>query len=712
MLTNNKKKILYDWWSGGGSQSPTLLYPSVERALKAGVGPTPLIGYVTFGGAVLLSDGTELDYWRYGSTHNTLPDADIKIFRNDNGVLSPEYIVKDHTETSKNVTSISAGEGNNGRVFVFYSLQRAANAYEVTAPSDVYYKYSDDLLDFADPNDATWSSEIRMTTDYGELLSTCSDSINLSTVTAPLNVTIGTGLAGVVGRRIILASAADTGNRVTGTVTAYNSGSGATTIGSIVINGTVTRSDWNVGLTTYIDATGSMIKLANGDLLKSCWLTTSTGLSAVVYKSTAASNGAAWTFLSSILVDPINGVDETCITQLPDGRVIAYMRCNSLQIVRVRISSDFGATWGSTINTNIPGQGKTSIACSDSILCGITRDPVTARTLYFYCDLDSDFSTYTVGFLDARTKAYMYGDVLFNGTDFIATYSVEAEGSILYQGPTVVIRKVISLTAVAPPTVYDVDYQSMIDYATAGGLTLPSDATKLIHSNALAALRTAELIDEADSIYLPMANDVAAEQFYRKNVRKAWQTSTPVDTPTYAANGYDFNGTSEYVILATALSNLAKFTRNNASVVYYTADDVQGNPAFGVGNGNFSTRTDGTFLNPRNNSNLLFYSINGGALQSVANASSTGLYILKRLNSTTIEIWKDTGSGPVLLHTATVSSTGVATHPLHMSAEKFQDMVTLFSPRNFGFVMIGSAMPGSESEIGSIFYTMKTALGV
>jgi hypothetical protein len=464
----------------------------------------------------------------------------------------------------------------------------------------------------------------------------------------------------------------------------------------------------------YTDGPGKAIHLGAGVALKPIWANDPVQVN-LCYRTT--DNGASWAYYSTVSADAVDPCDETCFGIMLDGTIVAAQRCNNLHKLRISLSTDNGATWGALATTSIDCYGKPAcprMATADDNLPIMCRDwfGISNRTKLVQT---KDGVSFTEQYMDHR-EIYMYGGIVDHPTvGLIALYNVEAQNSPLNQGPTLLIYKQIaeSTTPVSPPFAYDVNYQSVIDFNTVDGVTQPSDATKLIDNTFVAGVRSDGWITEFDSLYLPMANNPSLELFYRRSFIQAWLSLTPVDSPTYDANGYDFNGTTEYLVLATALSNLAKFLQNSASVIYYTADNVQGNPAFGVGNGAFSTRTDGTFLNPRNNSNLLFYSVNGGALQSVANASATGLYIIKRLNSTSIEVWKDPdGSGMVNIASNTVTSTGRATFPLHVGAERFSDGVFLFSTKGCGCIGLGSAMDGSEAAISARFFTRKTALGL
>lgn len=98
----------------------------------------------------------------------------------------------------------------------------------------------------------TWTFQFNIAGQDGQsdtYATTSSTSINLATASAPLSLTIGTGLSYTVGQSVIVASRADNNNSVTGDVVSYNTGTGALVLDNLTINGTGTHTDWDVNLT-------------------------------------------------------------------------------------------------------------------------------------------------------------------------------------------------------------------------------------------------------------------------------------------------------------------------------------------------------------------------------------------------------------------------------------------------------------------------------
>lgn len=77
---------------------------------------------------------------------------------------------------------------------------------------------------------------------------TSATSINLSTTTAPLTITIGTGLGYTVGQTVVVASRSTPADKLTGTVTSYTTGTGVIILNPITPVGAGTHTDWDVNL--------------------------------------------------------------------------------------------------------------------------------------------------------------------------------------------------------------------------------------------------------------------------------------------------------------------------------------------------------------------------------------------------------------------------------------------------------------------------------
>lgn len=705
-----KIRKIYNWWSGSSSPQYTL-YPSTDVAILAGTGPSPTKGYYAFPGAKQFSNGNELLGLRLGSDHNSSADADILVYRRTAGVLSAPTTIK-LDPVGYNLTNVSVGVGANDRAFVFYLRLRAPAGAEIglnTGPGDLFYKYSDDYYNAADPTTATWSSEQRLTTDYGELNTTSTTSVNLNTIVLgnPLSITIGTGIVGItLGRQMNVASRSDFNKLFKGTVTAYDSGTGLLTMTLDSKAGTTTHTDWDASMTSYIDGPGDMIMLANGDLLHPVWTTTGAASTVRVYKSTTASNGAAWSLQGSVPVNASNPEDEAGLVQLLDGRVLFIIRNNNLATYRQSFSSDNGVTWGAVTSTGIGGAGKPAPAISpDGKVMVLARGSDLKTTMFQ--NTDSTYTTWTETDMDGRSL-FMYGGNFWSTTEnkFISYYAVEAENSVASTGPNLMIRKEIvqSTIPVAPPTLYDPEYQSVRDFAQAAGHTLPSGALDTANDAFAAGIRADGNLSQSEGYFVFAHNNSALENFAKRNWHKAWLVGTPQNTPTYGVNGYDFNGSTQYFDTGLTPSQSLKYLLNDAEFFYETSENVdEVKVALGAGGGSFSTITNAIGLEPRT-SNTLYYWINNSTAITVANASSIGFYEVKRTGAGATEVLKNN----VSLGTSTQASTARTTNTIVVGGMRFSASINYQCTWNCRIFGIG----GTKGTWYTRWQTRLTAIGL
>lgn len=164
------------------------------------------------------------------------------------GAINDIYIDETGTTTYKKTgtSTWTALFTTKGAAFLFsvgVPLNANGNNGDVdfTSAYDVYYKVS-----------GAWVFQFNIKGTAGvsdKYATTSATSINAGTVVAPLVLTIGTGLGYTVGQQVIVASLAAPTANITGTVTAYNSGTGSMTLNPITPAGTGVHTDWQVNLT-------------------------------------------------------------------------------------------------------------------------------------------------------------------------------------------------------------------------------------------------------------------------------------------------------------------------------------------------------------------------------------------------------------------------------------------------------------------------------
>ncbi len=724
--------FFYSLLTTGGVYS---FYPSTDKATHAGIGPAPQIGYLAFGDIDNDPDDPNIMYsvWYLSSDHNSTPvNSSIIMYRSldGGGTWSAQFTVQPNNVgyniTNPTVQVIKSG-ANKGRVIVNWSKQRGPTIYESPimggGPSDSIAIYSDDIKSIGNPASATWSSSYKLYPDFGEKLSTSSTSINLTSVTVSTNqnITIGTGLTNIwVGRKIGVISNSDTNKYFIGTIVSYNSGSGATVISVTSKLGGTTHSDWNVILNNYADSCGKAITLPDNSLLKVMHWGDGAGYLGYVFSST---DGITWTYKSTVWTlssDPGNSDShEAQLGRNPlNGDIWCIRRNGTEHFLIYSISSDAGSTWGTRVITSVPNQGKPPFTFTDrGGIVGIGRGGAlaNARTTIWQ---SSDRETFTWDWIDGREDCpYMYGGVVKMPTKVIATWAIEAHNTpVAFQGPNLIIQKDIyeSATPIAPPTIYDQDYQSWLDFGQGNAETIPADPIKIIDNTLVAGLRSNAILTELDHYFIFEYNNAALGAITKRSWRQPWLITVPVASPTYAVDGYRFNGTTQVMSLNFLLSNAAKFVQNSASVFYYTPTNTSGEiyTDFGESTGTFSTLTTAVVFRPRNSSNQAHWTINedtAGSTTTAGVTDSSGSWMLQRSASNAKALFRNGAS----LATSTNVSTGKGALELRIGAGIWSaGSVNQYSPRTFGCITVGSALVGKEAILHTLFATRRTALGL
>ena len=105
-----------------------------------------------------------------------------------------------------------------------------------------------------------WTFQFSIRGDNGvsdKYATTSATSLDMTTVVAPLNITVGTGLNYTVGQIVIVASRSVPTKFLTGTITVYTTGSGAMTLSPITPAGAAgAQTDWDVNLNGAIGRQG------------------------------------------------------------------------------------------------------------------------------------------------------------------------------------------------------------------------------------------------------------------------------------------------------------------------------------------------------------------------------------------------------------------------------------------------------------------------
>lgn len=453
----------------------------------------------------------------------------------------------------------------------------------------------------------------------------------------------------------------------------------------------------------YISATGTTFEHL-GVIYKSNWAQVAPlGSECVLYKS--VDNGLTWTKIGTISPDTDN-FDEACIAVHPNGTFYATLRDNITKVLYIKSSTDLGVTWGNQVNTGIPSQAKAPIVITPSgNFCILTRDVPGFRTMVVK---GSSVATLTASFFDEHLGAYMYGGLVWDGTKIVCTHHVETDNVSVsgLSGPTITIYREIveSATSVAPPTQYDSAYRCVLDYAQANGETMPSDALKTKQNTVFTSLRSGSFIDGIYSMYLYITNDATLSAFSLRDMVRPWLKAVPVNSPTYSTNGYDFNGTTQYINVTGSRIDVAgtKYVQNNAGIYYYTDDAaLTADRSFAIGS---------TFLLIRAVDTNNYFRINSGTnTVNVMNTSNvSGRFFLQRVSSTEQKLWRNQS----LLYTGSVSSTSLVgqSDNFFIAALNTGGSPSNYSVKSCGIFVVGSGFSGQEADYDTIWSTYISSL--
>jgi hypothetical protein len=133
--------------------------------------------------------------------------------------------------------------------------------------------------------------------------------------------------------------------------------------------------------------------------------------------------------------------------------------------------------------------------------------------------------------------------------------------------PIPVTAPTASIPPTPPPTgsLYDVDYEAVLTYATTQGYTLPGLAQRALQSQLIQTLKTGSIWSQLDLFYI-FATD-GDSNFATLNWRNPSQyKASPVNSPTFTSNsGFTGDGTSAYLTTGWNATLGVNFTQASAS---------------------------------------------------------------------------------------------------------------------------------------------------
>lgn len=253
----------------------------------------------------------------------------------------------------------------------------------------------------------------------------------------------------------------------------------------------------------------------------------------------------------------------------------------------------------------------------------------------------------------------------------------------------------------------DADYQAVLDRATTLGYTLPSVALRQKQSQLVSDLKDYGVWTLIDILYVFRNNDSTLGNFSKLNWKSPSDFEiTHTSAPTYTVNGWDGNGTSNFLTTNWAPSaNGVNYLLNNASSFGGQIENASGQyPLWGASD---AGNTNYTLFIPRNASNLIVYSVNSTNVDTFANLDSSGFWQTKRTAATAHSIFLN-GS---LIDSGPIGSSGRTGAAVTLLALNTNGTVASFSPNTITCYGAGSSMSTQQSaDLYTSFNTYFTSL--
>lgn len=188
---------------------------------------------------------------------------------------------------------------------------------------------------------------------------------------------------------------------------------------------------------------------------------------------------------------------------------------------------------------------------------------------------------------------------------------------------------------------------------------------------------------------------------------KSLSAITEVNSINWTANqGYSGNGTSTYINTNFIASTLGEnYQTNDASIGLYSRDS---GTSTGVDIGVFQSGVINiSELLLRFSTNLAYVDINTNASNSVASTNGSGLFLGKRINNSSVALYRN---GNILGTTLTQASSGRPNIPIYMAARNEAGVAGSFTSRQYSMCCFGSSII-NQTAFYQVFQEFATKQG-
>ena len=250
----------------------------------------------------------------------------------------------------------------------------------------------------------------------------------------------------------------------------------------------------------------------------------------------------------------------------------------------------------------------------------------------------------------------------------------------------------------APPA-FDADYQSVLDYGTAQGYTLPSGGQQTLQNDLLVALKAAGVWSKLDT-FANFATDGDSNFALIDWIRLTDYTA--INSPTFASNvGFQGDGVSSYIDsnYNPGVDNV-NYTLDSASYGY---DQVISRTTSSTVENNWGTgETTGSFLRPNRrtylNSSTNYLNATGFTFDALQ------LVSVNRFDSTTINLYEN---GSLLISDNLLPSTYFGSITTMVA---FKNYSGVFNDSGLSMVYAGADLTAEMSDLYNAYNTYKTSL--
>jgi len=255
------------------------------------------------------------------------------------------------------------------------------------------------------------------------------------------------------------------------------------------------------------------------------------------------------------------------------------------------------------------------------------------------------------------------------------------------------ISKVYLGTNLVWESAFDADYQSVLDYATTQGYTLPSVSQQALQNQLVINLKAAGVWSKLDT-FAVFATDGDSDFGLIDWIRLSQYTA--VNSPTFITNvGFQGNASSSYINTNYNPTLGTNFLQNDAAIGIYTYDNPYKVNQFVYGNIISSNRISGNWNNA-GTANYFRLNDNNSSFP-VNRISNNGLITINRTSGTNVEVY----NGNSLFETSSVSSSGLPNGDIYILATNSTSGSILYAENKISMYFMSSEISSEISNLNT-----------